>query len=181
NPPIRTHPLTKNAQHRELGNTPVRPENPPPPGETRPAIHEGRKLPLGADAVAVGEKWRAQLDGPVQMIVDPVGGDKRFRDSLRALAPEGRVVVVGFAAGEIPTVAVNWLLLRNVDVRGCSFGVLAIDPAVRESAVTQLQELAVSGAINPLIGAVYPLEDIGSALGDLAERRSTGKVVVEFG
>jgi NADPH2:quinone reductase len=134
---------------------------------------------LGADAVVVGEKWRAQLDVPVQMIVDPVGGNKRFHDSLRALAPEGRIIVVGFAAGEIPTVAVNRLLLRNVDVRGCSFGVLAIDPSVRVAAVAQMQDLATTGAINPLIGAVYALADVGRALGDLAERRSTGKVIVE--
>ena len=136
---------------------------------------------LGADKVVIGEKWRTQLDGPVQMVVDPVGGQTRFRDSLRALAPEGRIVVVGFAAGEIPNVAANVLLLRNVDVRGCSFGVLAVDPHVRQAAVAQLHELAVSGAIDPLIGAVYPLEDIASALADLAERRSTGKVVVELG
>jgi NADPH2:quinone reductase len=135
---------------------------------------------LGADAVVVGDKWRTQLDVPVQMIVDPVGGDQRFRDSLRALAPEGRIVVVGFAAGEIPTVAVNRLLLRNVDVRGCSFSVLAIDPSVRDSAVAQLHDLASSGAINPLIGAVYPLADVHRALGDLAERRATGKVIVEL-
>jgi NADPH2:quinone reductase len=135
---------------------------------------------LGADAVVVGDKWRTQLDVPVQMIVDPVGGVQRFRDSLRALAPEGRIVVVGFAAGEIPTVAVNRLLLRNVDVRGCSFGVLAIDPSVRDSAVAQLHDLASSGAINPLIGAVYALNDVHLALGDLAERRATGKVIVEL-
>ena len=137
-------------------------------------------MALGADAVVVGEKWRTQLDVPVQMIVDPVGGDQRFRDSLRALAPEGRIIVVGFAAGEIPTVAVNRLLLRNVDVRGCSFSVLAIDPSVRDSAVAQLHDLASSGAINPLIGAVYPLDDVHRALGELAERRATGKVIVEL-
>lgn len=135
---------------------------------------------LGADAVVIGDKWRAQLDSPVQMIVDPVGGEQRFRDSLRALSPEGRIVVVGFTAGEIPKVAVNWLLLRNVDVRGCSFGVLAVDPSIREVAVRQLQELAVSGVIDPLIGAVYPLEDIHLALRDLATRRATGKVILDI-
>lgn len=136
---------------------------------------------LGADAVVVGDNWRTQLDGPVQMVVDPVGGERRFRDSLRALAPEGRVVVVGFTAGEIPKVAVNLLLLRNVDVRGCSFGVLAVDPSVRAAAVSQLHELAMTGAINPLIGAVYPLDDIKRALADLAERRAIGKVIIEIG
>lgn len=135
---------------------------------------------LGAGAVVVGEKWRAQLEAPVHMVVDPVGGERRFRDSLRSLAPEGRVVVVGFAAGEIPTVSVNWLLMRNVDVRGCSFGVLIVDPAVREATIAQLNDLAATGAIQPLIGAVYGLDDIHRALGDLAERRSTGKVIVEL-
>jgi NADPH2:quinone reductase len=114
------------------------------------------------------------------MVVDPVGGDQRFRDSLRALAPEGRIVVVGFAAGAIPTVAVNQLLLRNVDVRGCSFGVFFVDPSVRAAAVAQLNDLASSGSINPLVGAVYALEDVPLALGDLAERRSTGKAIVEL-
>lgn len=135
---------------------------------------------LGADAVVVGEKWRAQLDGQVHMVVDPVGGNQRFRDSLRALAPEGRIVVVGFAAGEIPTVAVNHLLLRNVDVRGCTFGVLAVDPSVREAAVAQLHDLANRGAIDPMIGAVYSLDDIRRALDDIAKRRAIGKVIVEL-
>ena len=76
----------------------------------------------------IGEDFRAQLPGPVNLIVDPVGGNERFKESLRSLAPEGRIVVVGFTSGEIPEVKVNRLLLRNVDVRGCSFGVLAWDP-----------------------------------------------------
>ena len=56
----------------------------------------------GADAVVIGEDFRAQLTAPVDLIVDPVGGQERFTESLRALAPEGRIVVVGFTAGEIP-------------------------------------------------------------------------------
>jgi NADPH:quinone reductase len=135
---------------------------------------------LGADAVVIGEKWRTQLEAPVQMIVDPVGGQKRFRDSLRSLVPEGRIVVVGFAAGEIPTVSVNWLLLRNVDVRGCAFGVLAIDAVERQTAVAHLDRLATSGAIKPLISVAYGLDDIRRALSDLAERRSIGKVIVDL-
>jgi NADPH2:quinone reductase len=87
---------------------------------------------------------------------------------------------VGFAAGQIPTVSVNRLLMRNVDVRGCSFGVLAVDPAVRAAALAQLEDLTTRGAISPLIGAVYSLDDVDQALQDLAERRSTGKVIVEM-
>jgi Zinc-binding dehydrogenase len=83
--------------------------------------------PVGADEVVIGEDFRARLDEPVDLIVDPVGGQERFTESLRALAPEGRIVV-GFTFGEIPEVKVNRLLLRNVDVRGRSFGILAADP-----------------------------------------------------
>ncbi|MDP7735819.1 NADPH:quinone oxidoreductase family protein [Mycobacterium paragordonae] len=135
---------------------------------------------LGADVVLVGENWHAQLETPVAMIVDPVGGENRFRHSLRSLLPEGRIVVVGFAGGEIPTVSVNRLLMRNVDVRGCSFGVLAVDPAVRGEALALLEDLAGNGAISPLIGTVYPLDDIGLALSDLAARRAVGKVIVDM-
>ncbi|WP_205877363.1 NADPH:quinone oxidoreductase family protein [Mycobacterium camsae] len=135
---------------------------------------------LGADAVLVGEDWSAGLETPVAMIVDPVGGEKRFRDSLRSLAPEGRIVVVGFAAGQIPTVSVNRLLMRNVDVRGCSFGVLAVDSVVRAAALAQLEDLATRGAISPLIGAVYAFDEVVRALQDLAERRCTGKVIVDL-
>jgi len=82
----------------------------------------------GADSVVVGEDFRGQLPGPVDLIVDLVGGTERLKESLRALAPEGRVVIVGFTSGEIPEIRVNRLLLRNVDVRGCSFNVLLTDP-----------------------------------------------------
>ncbi len=57
----------------------------------------------------------------VDVVVDPVGGDA-FDDAIRALAPEGRLLVLGFAAGKIPTVKVNRLLMRNVGVLGVGWG-----------------------------------------------------------
>lgn len=132
----------------------------------------------GADEVVLGEDFRAQLDGPVDLIVDPVGGQHRFTESLRALAPEGRIVVVGFTAGEIPTVKVNRLLLGNTDVRGCSFGVLALDPVGLAGALRRLGELVASGSIRPIVGGVYELQEAGRALQVLAERRATGKLVI---
>jgi NADPH2:quinone reductase len=134
----------------------------------------------GADSVAIGGDFREQLSGPVNLIVDPVGGHERFKESLRALAPEGRIVVVGFTSGEIPEVKVNRLLLRNVDVRGCSFGVLAADPAGLAEAAGRLGELIGTGAIRPLVGSVHPLEDGPAALRELDERRAMGKVVVRI-
>ncbi|MGA2925904.1 MAG: zinc-binding dehydrogenase, partial [Solirubrobacteraceae bacterium] len=133
---------------------------------------------LGADEVVIGERWREGLSAPVNLIVDPVGGNERFKESLRALAPEGRVVVVGFTSGEIPEVRVNRLLLRNVDVRGCSFGVLLADPASLAGATAQLGDLIAAGAVRPLIGSVYPLEQGRAALRELEQRRATGKVII---
>ena len=132
----------------------------------------------GADSVVIGERFRSQLSGPVNLIVDPVGGAERFKESLRALETEGRIVIVGFTAGEIPEVKVNRLLLRNVDVRGCSFGILAAEPARLGDAIALLGDLIASGAVRPLIGSVYPLEDGRAALRELEERRAKGKVVV---
>lgn len=132
----------------------------------------------GADSVVIGEDFRDQLQGPVNLIVDPVGGSERFKESLRALAPEGRIVVVGFTSGEIPEVKVNRLLLRNVDVRGCSFGVLATDPTGVADATARLGDLIRTGAVRPLVGSVYSLDQGAAALRELDERRATGKVVV---
>jgi NADPH2:quinone reductase len=132
----------------------------------------------GADSAIVGDDFRESLSAPVNLIVDPVGGEERFKESLRSLAPEGRIVVVGFTSGEIPEVKINRLLLRNVDVRGCSFGVLATDPTGFAAAADRLIELVGAGAIKPLVGSVYPLEETAAALRELDERRAMGKVVV---
>jgi NADPH2:quinone reductase len=134
----------------------------------------------GADFVVVGESFREQLSDPVNLIIDPVGGHDRFKESMRALAPEGRIVVVGFTSGEIPEVKVNRLLLRNIDVRGCSFGVLGADPTGVAGAANRLAELIAAGAIRPLVGSLHPLEEGGAALRELDERRAMGKVVVKI-
>ena len=134
----------------------------------------------GADAVVIGEDFRSQLSAPVNLIIDPVGGQERFTNSLRSLAPEGRIVVVGFTAGDIPTVKVNRLLLGNIDVRGCNFAIMLSDGSVTD-AVGRLNELTAAGSVRPLIGAVYPIERITDALHDLDDRRATGKLVLSLG
>jgi NADPH2:quinone reductase len=132
----------------------------------------------GADQVVVGEDFRSQLAEPVDMIVDPVGGTERFKESLRALRTEGRLVVVGFTSGEIPEIRVNRLLLRNVDVCGCSFNVLAEGGAGFGEPMARLSELVETGALKPVVGSLHPLADTPAALRELDERRATGKVVV---
>jgi NADPH:quinone reductase len=115
----------------------------------------------------------------VDLVVDPVGGD-RFTDSLRCLAPEGRLLVVGFTAGEIPTVKVNRLLLNNVDVVGVGWGGYAFShPGFLLEQWAELEPHLRSGALDPLISTTFPLERAADALALIDERRVTGKVVLE--
>ena len=103
-----------------------------------------------------------------------------FTDSLRALAPQGRLLVVGFASGQgIPQVKVNRLLLNNVDVRGVGWGAYAmVRPGYMHEQWDALLPMMEAGTIKPPIGATYAFEDFGRALADMEERRTLGKSVV---
>jgi NADPH2:quinone reductase len=114
----------------------------------------------------------------VDVIVDPVGGD-RFTDSLRCLAPEGRMLVVGFTGREIPTVKVNRLLLTNTEVVGVGWGAFALRaPGFLREQWDRLVPHVESGAITPPLGESFPLAQAADALVSLDERRATGKVVL---
>lgn len=116
--------------------------------------------------------------GGVDLVVDPVGGD-RFTDSLRCLRPEGRLLVVGFTAGEIPTVRVNRLLLNNIDVVGVGWGAYALGrPGYAGVQWAELLPHVRSGALDPPIGGRFPLEDAVEALIAIDERRVLGKIVL---
>ncbi|WP_151083831.1 NADPH:quinone oxidoreductase family protein [Nocardioides cynanchi] len=114
----------------------------------------------------------------VDVVLDVVGGDV-FTDSLRCLAPFGRLLVVGFAAGQgIPEVRVNRLLLANTDVRGVGWGGYAMvhAPYMRRQ-WSRLLPMIESGAVRPPVGTTYPLEEFGRALADMEARRTLGKSV----
>jgi NADPH:quinone reductase len=122
----------------------------------------------------------AELTGGrgVDMVVDPVGGD-RFTDSLRSLAPLGRLLVIGFTAGEIPTVKVNRLLLNNIDVRGVGWGAYALPrPGYARAEWDRLLPTLETGSVVPPISARYPLEQAGEAVAALENRTVLGRVVV---
>jgi NADPH2:quinone reductase len=138
----------------------------------------------GADETVLLDGFKDRVleltDGEgVDVVVDVVGGDV-FTDSLRALAPLGRLLVVGFASGQgIPEVKVNRLLLNNVDVRGVGWGAYAmVRPGYMHEQWDALLPLMASGVVRPPIGATYDLEDFGRALDDMRERRTLGKSVV---
>lgn len=114
----------------------------------------------------------------VHVVIDPVGGD-RFTDSLRALRQGGRLVVIGFTGGEIPTVKVNRLLHRNLTVTGITMDNMETEyPGTLRVVRDAVERLAMEGAISPLVGATFPLEESPAALRSLEERAAIGKVVV---
>jgi NADPH:quinone reductase len=139
----------------------------------------------GADEVVLADGFRdrvKELTGGrgVDIVADPVGGD-RFTDSLRSLGREGRLLVLGFTGGEIPTVKVNRLLLNNVSVVGVGWGAFWTgDPGYVQEQWRDLQPLLERGALDPVLGSVHDLADAAAAVTELDERRATGKVLLRI-
>jgi NADPH2:quinone reductase len=139
----------------------------------------------GADDVVLADGFKdavKSLTGGrgVDIVMDPVGGD-RFTDSLRSLAPAGRLLVVGFTGGEIPTVKVNRLLLNNIDVVGVGWGAWGLaHPGALQEQWAELEQLLASGRLPAPQPEVYPLEQAGAAVASLENRTAKGKVVVRL-
>ncbi len=137
-------------------------------------------LEAGADefVLAEGFKDAVKAAGGVDIVVDPVGGD-RFTDSIRCLKDDGRLLVIGFTDGEIPTVQVNRLLLNNVSVVGVGWGAYALKrPGHIATEWAAILPHIESGALTPVIGETYALADAGKALALLDDRQATGKVLL---
>jgi NADPH2:quinone reductase len=136
------------------------------------------------DVVRADGPWREQVQeitgGGVDVVLDPVGGD-RFKDSLRALREEGRLVVVGFTGGSIPEVKVNRLLLNNVDVVGAGWGAYVISkPEVSRQIGAELDAMIAAGTVRPIVGARFPLDRASDAMRLIEDRGALGKVVLEI-
>ncbi len=138
----------------------------------------------GADEVVRSDgPWKDEArelsGGGVDLVVDPVGGD-RFKDSLRSLGEGGRLVVVGFTAGSIPEVKVNRLLLNNVEVIGAGWGAYVMGkPDLNREIGAEIERLVDLGHVRPVVGARFPLADAAGALELLDGRGATGKVVLD--
>ncbi|MRH87032.1 zinc-binding dehydrogenase [Nocardia sp. SYP-A9097] len=137
----------------------------------------------GATDVVLTDGWLAAVkeitDGRgVDIVLDPVGGD-RFTDSIRSLASGGRVLVVGFTAGDIPTVKVNRLLLKNVEVIGAAWGEWVMThPGYLKEQWAEIAPLLANGDIAPPDPVLYSLAHTAEAVSALDKRTATGKVVV---
>ncbi|MCC8928020.1 MULTISPECIES: NADPH:quinone oxidoreductase family protein [Nocardiaceae] len=140
----------------------------------------------GATDVVLVDGWKdavKELTGGkgVDVVVDPVGGD-RFTDSIRSLAPSGRILVLGFTGGEIPTVKVNRLLLNNVDIVGVGWGAWWMTrPGYLATQWAELEPLLATGTLTAPEPSVFPLEKAGEAIASLENRTAAGKVVLQLG
>jgi NADPH2:quinone reductase len=138
----------------------------------------------GADEVVRSDgPWKDRAkelsDGGVDVVLDPVGGD-RFTDSLRSLREGGRVIVVGFTGGSIPEVRVNRLLLNNTEVIGAGWGGYVLGkPDLNREIGAAIDRLIAAGSVRPVVGARFPLEQAADALELIDGRGATGKVVLE--
>ena len=139
---------------------------------------------LGADAVMpLTDGWRdavlAHTGGRgVDMVVDPVGGPA-FDDAIRVLATEGRLLVIGFAAGGIPTVKVNRLLLRNVGVLGVGWGEFVNRTPGAQAEVGAALGALVEAGLRPPPPVRCPLAEGAAALQRLADGAVHGKLVLQ--
>jgi NADPH:quinone reductase len=139
----------------------------------------------GADEVVRSDAaWKDEAKelsgGGVDVVIDPVGGD-RFTDSLRSLREGGRLVVVGFTGGSIPEVKVNRLLLNNTEVVGAGWGAFVMGkPGVNAEIGAAVNRLVDEGLARPIVGARFPLAQASEALKLIDARAATGKVVLEL-
>jgi NADPH2:quinone reductase len=112
------------------------------------------------------------------VIFDPIGGEV-FQASLRSVAWGGRILVIGFASGQIPAIPANILLVKNASAVGFYWGSYRQrDPARVRAAFEELLRWHGAGRITPLVSEVRPLEEAQQALERLLSRKSSGKIVL---
>jgi len=118
-------------------------------------------------------------DHGIDVIYDPIG-DKYAEPALRSLAWYGRYLVVGFAAGQIPKLPLNLVLLKSCDVRGVFWGSWATrEPQAHRANTADLVRWCAEGKLSAHVHAAYPLAQAAQALKDIAGRKVMGKVVLK--
>ncbi len=112
------------------------------------------------------------------MVYDPVGG-ALAEPAVRSLAWLGRYLVIGFAAGDIPRIPLNLLLLKSASLVGVYWGAaLKADPKAGRADVAELLSWYAAGKLEPCISATYPLEKAAEAIEQVSSRKTKGKTVV---
>lgn len=119
-------------------------------------------------------------EGPIDVVYDALGGTIG-EAALRALAPEGRHLLIGFASGDLPTIKPNHLLVKNTDVIGFYWGgYLKFHPEALRDSLSELMKWHAEGRISPHVSHVLPFDEVHNGLDLLRGRKATGKVVIEI-
>jgi NADPH2:quinone reductase len=141
------------------------------------------KLPLSRDQQkAMSDKIKELTDGKgADVLYDPVG-DQYAEPSLRAMNWEGRYLVIGFAAGEIPKIPLNLTLLKGCDVLGVFWGAYTgRNPKAANESLREIMAMIADGKLKPDVSAKFPLAEAGKSIRMLMDRKAMGKVVVTMG
>lgn len=130
------------------------------------------------DARTADIRAEVKAMGGADVIYDAVGGDL-FRQALRATNPEGRILVIGFASGDVPEIPANHLLVKNVDVIGFYWGgYMRFAPGALTQGLADLMKMYRENRLRPHVGATLPLSRSAEALELLKNRSVAGKIVV---
>jgi NADPH2:quinone reductase len=169
--------LTAVAIGKQLGATVIATANGPVKLEV--AREHGADQLIDSSQEDVRARIKELTDGRgADVVYDPVGGEL-FTASLRSIAFEGRILIIGFASGTVPNIPANHLLVKNVDVIGVNWPAYAeLRPRLMTESLQTLIQWYLDGAIKPHVSATYPLEQAVEALNQVVTRKSTGKVVI---
>ncbi len=116
----------------------------------------------------------------VDVVYDPVGGEAS-KAALRSLAWAGRLLVIGFAGGEVPQIPANYLLVKNISAVGVYWGAYKTqEPEVYRASFDALATWYAEGRLKPHVSQVFPLAETPDALGMLANRQATGRLVIDI-
>lgn len=147
-------------------------------GEARLAVAQEAGADVLIDSDAPDLKDRLKAEGGLDVVYDAVGGPA-FDAALRACRPEGRLLAIGFASGEVPQIPANILLVKNLTVSGFWYGGYESHaPQLVAASMTELLRWRADGLIRPHVSHVLPFDAFPEGLALLRDRKATGKVVI---
>jgi len=149
------------------------------PDKLQAALERGAEAAIDSRAEEVRERIKALTGGRgADVVYDPVGG-KLFEASLRSTAPGGRILVIGFASGEVPQIPANLLMVKNLAVIGFNWGAYRrLDPLALRRSMAEMLGWWAAGRLRPPVPTTLPLAQAAEALARIKARKVTGKIVL---